>query len=203
MKKRVLLVDLDGTLYKINTFHYFIKYILHYCIKSFNIIILFKLCLVLVFRPFTTHAKTKYFILKLIKHRNDIDYQEFVKSISNYKRDIPQTYDNNFDIKILATAAPSCYANIISQKENFNFCLSTDFPNSNFNQEFENCKDIKKENVMNYLKSENINEIDTLVTDHIDDLPLIKMAKKNIIVNPNQKLIIALKQNSISFEVIV
>ena len=56
---------------------------------------------------------------------------------------------------------------------------------------------------MNYLKSENINEIDTLVTDHIDDLPLIKMAKKNIIVNPNQKLIIALKQNSISFEVIV
>lgn len=203
MNKRVLVVDLDGTLYTINTFHYFIKYLILYCIKSFNIVLLFKLCLLLVYRPFTTHAKIKYYVLKLLKHRNDIDYQEFVQSLSMYKREIPQLNDHNFDIKILATAAPTCYANIIAQNEKFNLCLSTDFPNSNFDNAFENSKIIKKENVMNYLIGKNINEIDTLITDHIDDLALMKLSKRNIIANPDEKLTIALKQNLIYFEEIM
>jgi len=107
-----------------------------------------------------------------------------------------------FHIKILATAAPTCYANIIAKKEHFDICLGTDFLDSNFNSTFENSKKTKKENVINFLKDKKLNEIDTLVTDHIDDLPLMKLAKRTIIIKPSENLLNQLKQFSISFEVI-
>ncbi|AUP78214.1 hypothetical protein C1H87_05570 [Flavivirga eckloniae] len=143
----------------------------------------------------------KYKILRLLKNRNDIDYNAFVNSISPKKRFIPQLQDPIFDIKILATAAPSCYANIIAKNEGL-VCLGTDIKNTKFNQAFENSKTNKKENVLKYLENQGVHKVDTFITDHIDDLPLIKIAANNILVNPNVELQEELKQNSISFEVI-
>ena len=37
LERKVLVVDLDETLYSINTFHYFIKFILFQALKQFNI----------------------------------------------------------------------------------------------------------------------------------------------------------------------
>lgn len=202
MKKRVLVVDLDGTLFKINTFHYFLKYLILHSVKVFNIVLLFKLCFILISRLYVSHARMKYNILMLLRDRKDIDYIKFVNSIVKKKRILPEVYGKDFDIKILATAAPSCYAKIIAKNEKFDLCIGTDFSDSSFNTTFENVKDIKKANVLHYLKTQNINEIDTFITDHIDDLSLIKIAKKNIIVEPDEDLVATLKHNSISFEVI-
>lgn len=199
MKKKALVVDLDGTLFTINTFHYFIKYLIKFSIKRIKISLFIKLCFTIISRFYASHGKMKYDILKLLKNRNDINYEAFVNSISSKKRVIPQLRDTIFNVKILATAAPSCYANIIAKNEGL-VCLGTDFPNTRFNQTFENSKINKKENVFKYLKEQNIYEIDTFVTDHIDDLPLIKVAENNIIVKPRKELINTLKQNSISFE---
>lgn len=203
MKRKVLVVDLDGTLFKINTFHYFIKYLCFKCVLSFNFSLLFQLLLALSSRLFRTHAEMKYQVLRLLQHRNDIDYLDFLNTIYIKKRELTILKDETFDIKILATAAPSCYAKIIAEKEQFDICLGTDFPYSNFNSTFENSKEVKKENVMNYLKGKNLNKIDILITDHIDDLPLMKLARKTIIIRPSENLSHQLKQFSISFEVIV
>lgn len=200
MSKKVLVVDLDGTLFKINTFHYFIKYLIFKSIKRFKILFLIKLGFVIFLRLFFTHQKMKYYVLKLLKHRTDIDFNEFVNSISNEKRELKILKDSSFDIKILATAAPLCYASIIAKNNGFPICLATDFPDSNFNSSFENSKAAKKENVINYLASINVNHLDVFITDHLDDLPLMRVAKRNIIVNLNQGLVKQLKQNSISFE---
>lgn len=204
MNKKVLVVDLDGTLYTINTFHYFIKYLLLFCIKNLNLVLLVKVGITLFFRmlKLCSHARMKYDILNLISSRTDIDYQKFVNSISSKKRDITKVNDATFDMKILATAAPSCYANIIAENEQFQFCLGTNFSASSFNKEFENIKDMKKNNVMAYLMSKGITEIDTLITDHIDDLPLMKLANRNIIIEPNELFLKQLNQNLITFEII-
>lgn len=151
----------------------------------------------------TTHAKMKYTILKAISNNKNIDYQKFVNIISLNKRDLAILNDTSFDIKILATAAPFCYANIIAESENFEVCLATNFPNSSFDNQFENSKEVKKNNLVNYLKNRGITEIDTLVTDHIDDLSIMKLAAHNIIVLPNENLKSRLKQNSIAFETIL
>ena len=161
-----------------------------------------KLFLAITARFYTSHAQMKYIVLKLLKNRNDINYEAFVATISTKKRVLQNVHINNYDIKILATAAPFCYANIVAKNEGFTICLATNFSEETFNQNFENSKNVKKERVLQYLKSIHINQIDTFITDHIDDLPLIKIAKHNIIVNPNEKLKAILKQNSISFKIV-
>lgn len=202
MKKKVLVVDLDGTLYSINTFHYFIKYLVWFCVKNLDIVLLIKILVTIICRrfKFISHAKMKYAILKAIANKTGIDYQKFVKNISIHKISIPLIKDNSFDIKMLATAAPFCYANIISENENFDLCIATNFPSEKFNNTFENSKEVKKNNLMNHLSTVNIYEIDTLITDHIDDVSLMELARKNLIVNPSNFLKTELKQRNISFE---
>ncbi|RED48416.1 HAD family hydrolase [Seonamhaeicola aphaedonensis] len=202
MKKSVLVVDLDGTLFSINTFHYFIKFLFQDSIKKRKLFFVLKLSFILLLRLLKvfTHAKMKYSILKMVSKTN-IDFIEFVKLIEAKKNDISVLKDF-FNIKILATGAPNLYANIIAKNEGFDVCLATNFPRTGFDQKFENIKEVKKNTVMNYLSGESIQEIDIFVTDHIDDLPLMKNAKRNILVAPNQETKSFLEQNKISFEVL-
>lgn len=205
MKKKVLVVDLDGTLFTINTFHYFLKYLITYSVKSFKIVMILKIGIVIIFRilKITTHAKMKYNILKMLSSRSDIDYQKFVSSILLKKRNIEVLNDKSFDIKILATAAPLCYAELIAKNEKLDVCLGTNFPVSEFDSEFENIKESKKKNLINYLQHMGVTKIDTFITDHMDDMPIIKIAKRNIIVSPKNEFKEILLQNNISYETIV
>lgn len=156
-----------------------------------------------MFRIFriSTHGKMKYNILKTISNETQIDYSKFVDSIASFKRDL-KIKKSEFDITILATAAPFCYANIIAKNENFHLCLATNFPDSNFNDQFENIKEMKKNNIIKVLFENKVDKIDTLITDHIDDFPLIKLSEKNWIVNPNNALKTVLKEHQIPYEVI-
>lgn len=201
MRKKVLVVDLDGTLFSINTFLYFIRFLLFYGLRKFHVIFFLQICYIVFLRAIkvTSHAKMKYSILKLTTNR-DVDYKRFVVLINNKKRD--NLFDkNDFDLRILATAAPKCYAEIIAKNEMFDVCLATDFPVISFDKTFENIKEVKKDNVMKYLSNKGINVIDVFITDHIDDLPLMRQSKKNILVAPNSKTINKLKLNHVPFEV--
>jgi hypothetical protein len=202
LNKKVLVVDLDGTLYSINTFHHFLGFIILHCIKKFKIVSFLKISSSIMLRIFkiTSHSKMKYEILKAI-NSSQINYTKFVTKIAKFKKDL-NVDKSEFDITILATAAPYCYANIIAKNENFDLCIATNFTDSNFNDEFENSKEIKKKNVMTVLMKNEIDKIDTLITDHIDDLPLMKLSQKNMIVSPNKDMEAQLKQHSISYEII-
>ena len=115
---------------------------------------------------------------------------------------IQYLFISKFDIKILATAAPNCYAEIIAEEENFDLCMATNFTNSTFNPEFENSKVIKKNSIVRYIKRFDIDKVDLLVTDHIDDLPIMKISKNIKIVKPSKKLIEDLKRHHITYDVI-
>lgn len=169
-------------------------------LKKFSTLFVLRLSWQLLLRLFNSisHARMKHSILELIENRN-IDNGIFVDSISENKREALYIEDD-FDLKILATAAPKCYASIIAEKEQFDICLATDFIPSGFNKEFENIKEVKKDNVMQYLGNHGINEIDVLITDHIDDLPLMKLSKRNIIVYPNKDTIKGLRKSKVAYE---
>ena len=204
MKNKVLVVDLDGTLFTINTFHYFIKYLIFYSLKNFRIILLLGIIHSLTLRVLKlfSHAEMKFKILKLISQEKNINYKEFVDSISNKMRSLDLLKDKSFTTKILATAAPSCYANIIANQNQFDVCLGTEFPISKFDVNFENIKEVKKKNVMAYLGTIGIDKINIFITDHLDDLPLMKISEKNIIFNPTDNMSAVLEENLILFEVI-
>ena len=72
---------------------------------------------------------------------------------TNYKVDIKELSNPSFDIKILATAAPSCYAELIAKHLRFDVCLATDFSENGFSPDFENLQEQKKKNLLKVLSS--------------------------------------------------
>ena len=204
MNKKVLVVDLDGTLYATNTFHQFILYLLKSSVRNLDLV----LCFQIVFFSFLrgikilSHSRFKFFILKKTAKNSNGNYLKFVESIDKYKRDITSLYSQKFDLKILATAAPACYSNLIAKKINFDACIATETPISDFSLKFENAKVNKKKNVVDFLKKKGVSPIDLFITDHIDDLPLIKISKRNIIINPDFEFEKALQSLNIQYEVV-
>ncbi len=148
---------------------------------------------------FVTHAKMKYYVLKTTEPYK-LDYSRFVESIKKHKRHIEEIYNPEFSIKILATAAPSCYANIIAKNEKFDVCLATEFPTKSYSADYENKGEVKKNNVLQYLQSIGNYQLDTFVTDHLDDLPLMNVALNNVIYNPNQFIEKELYKRDITFK---
>ena len=145
------------------------------------------------------HDKMKYSILKNIEPYK-IDYNGFVKSLETYKRNIAELNNPEFDIKVLSTAAPSCYANIIAKNEQFNACLATGFPEKVYHSNYENKGEVKKTNVLKYLQTIEDSSIDTFITDHLDDLPLMKLARHVIVYAPNKFIEAELKQSAVTFK---
>jgi len=191
LERKVLVVDLDETLYSINTFHYFIKFILFQALKQFNIALfgfISYVCFLRVFKKLS-HPKLKFLILKRIENEN-INYFKFVQQIQNKRRDLPIDV-NNYQLKILATGAPYNYARLIAENEGFDVCIGTRYPTKLEHpvENYENIKEVKRANVLCYLKKVDLqNCIDTFITDHLDDLPLIEIATKNIIINADKKM---------------
>ena len=98
MKQRVLVIDLDGTLYSINTFHYFIRYIIRFCLRNLKLRTLAVILLAGFLRGFKliTHARMKFLILRAVMHISHIDYEKFAKIITSKKRDFRQLENEQF-----------------------------------------------------------------------------------------------------------
>ena len=202
--KKVLVIDLDGTLFSINTFHFWIKFLILNAFKRFNISLFFKIifsCSLRLFR-LISHSKMKYLILNATKNQSSIDNHKFIKSIQQYTNDLSKFIeDDSYEIKILATAAPMSYASIISNIYNFNSCIATGNPIDKLSWK-ENLKEVKKDNVLLYLNKFNINKIDTLITDHFDDLPLMQHSLNTILIAPTSSTTAFLKKEAIPYTII-
>ena len=201
MNKNAVVVDLDGTLYSINTFHHYLKFIVIQSISTFTFSLSVRLIILFIRRilGLVSHAEMKYRVLSWTVNFN-IDHQKFASSIKKYRNNLHSLATNTFQHNILATAAPNIYASIIAINHGFNHCVATTYTKEDFASFVENSKEVKKENVMQLLKSLNLNEIDTLITDHIDDLPLMKISKEVILINPGSELIKELNQHNIKFK---
>ena len=204
VNKKVLVIDLDGTLYRINTFHFFIRYLLNFSLKKLHLKLLSTLLKTIFLRllKIVNHSKMKFLILKAIKGYDEIDMEGFVFSLKEYRNQLQIIEDATFGIKILATAAPDCYAKIIALNEGFDVCLATNTPVGNYRNDFENVRNVKKQGVVHYLNSIEVNHLDTMVTDHYDDLPLMKISKQVVLVNPSKETKDILKRNQIFFNIV-
>jgi len=198
---KVLVVDLDGTLYRCNTFHQFLKYLFYKYLKQFRLLKIIPLKLLVTLRlcRLVSHKYLKYKVLMLLKD-DTLEVQPFLDYIAKYKVKIPELSDTTFTYKILATAAPECYAQAIAKAHNFDACLATKTPTSDYTVFFENIKENKRHSLQNHLKTQGLQSIDTLITDHIDDSYIAVLAQKTVVYNPNNRFGQWLKENFINFE---
>ncbi len=133
-----------------------------------------------------THKRWKYQILR-IAYTQKWPVDAFIEKLQPTLNQNILVHINKFEYRILATAAPSFYADILAKKYDFTHCVATGYSQDyqgfvgNFGQE-------KLKRVQQYLQQYSLKQIDLLMTDHIDDAPLISMAQQIWLYNADNRL---------------
>jgi len=204
VSKKIVVIDLDGTLVSINSFHkwmifIFKKSLITNRIDSCKIIY----SILKRFVKLTTHKQMKYSILQISEKEIYLKYiDEFVEELSVYVNTKVMSYlDDTNNVTILATAAPLVYVELFSKKFKFDYTTAT--PLSSDENWFENIRGKKKETLNKVLLSIDKNHCDLVVSDHHDDIGIMELSKNILLVNPSEKSIALLEEKNIGFTIIV
>ena len=187
MENKVIVIDLDGTLLNVNTFH---KWFIFLFKKTLfiNPIDSLKILFIALRRILKVieHKDMKYKILKISESKKyTVHVDEFVSTLDIYLNKEVFSYIKEENITILATAAPSLYTQTIAKKYNLNYSICT--PPSSQEEWYENIREEKKESLKELLNILNIRKIDRVISDHYDDIPIMEMAEKTLLVNASLK----------------
>ena len=208
--KKAVVVDFDKTLVNVNSFELFYKEMVRFSIRKYDLPLLWFLTYEIGIRKarIITHAELKRRLLVFI---NDKDLSrflnEFVRTlcehVNNDVLSISQKYKEEGYRIYLSTAAPELYVLPFLSKLKFAFdeviCSPMPIPNVEWQ---ENLNENKKQNTVSCLVRKG-DELAVLITDHKDDLPLLRIKKeKNILVNPNKDSLQVIKLEQIPYELL-
>ncbi|MBJ9293202.1 haloacid dehalogenase-like hydrolase [Citrobacter werkmanii] len=185
---KTVVYDLDGTISKINTFKAWIIFSLLYSFVVLNIRDVIKIIELIVGRVLKKIDRVS-FKENLLKMQNNNNWKRPGTYFANFIIPIFLRKDmmshQNFDFRLLATAAPAIYVLPFFEKYGyFTDVICTDF--DQYGVFCETLADIKAKAVLARLN--NI-EIDLFYTDHSDDIPLAKYSRKIILVHPTEDTI--------------
>lgn len=199
-QKEATIVDLDGTLYNVNTLHLFIKTAIAYNAKCFNLNRVAKItywCLARAFR-LTSHTNMRYKILRASGLSNDLLDEFRGKALHHLNRDVAailKTDHKEGHPVLLATAASDAYV----------YCLwDGDYIASSM-QGPDMRSEYKRNAAQRWLRKHDF-KIGKIITDHHDDLPLAKYARARqaevVLVNPSYSTRRRFRRNGIDFSVL-
>jgi phosphoserine phosphatase len=203
--KKIVVIDLDGTFVSVNSFHKWMLFLIKQSLKKRTLRTLLKLMNIIRCRALKkiNHAQMKYAILeiseKIVKER---EIEQFVKHLDRViHQGLLKIVEEKKAITILATGAPEIYAKKLSQLYGFDYHICT--PSTKIQPWRENLKEVKKENLLQLLQKENLPpHVDQLFTDHHDDLPLMRIAKKVYLVNPSEETLERVTKEGVAFELL-
>lgn len=204
--KKAIVVDLDETFLKVNTFKWYIYYVSMWALQVFRLDICFILTFYTLLRKcrFISHSNMKFHILKKTElFMNQERLNHFVnlilKEVNMNVFNLLQLYKTDGYYCCLSTAAPVSYALIIQKRYGFNGLCATPMP-SDVNEWYENVREEKCRNTLTHiLARELIFEI--MVTDHHDDIELLKIRKpRNVLVHPSRQTVQKMIMNNIPYE---
>lgn len=206
--KPALVVDLDKTLLKIDTFRAYIMYVGIEALKVFRLDICLVLALYTILRKarLISHKTLKFHVLRKSQFfMNDSRLDVFVSQIScevNPKVfDIIEEYKSQGAYSLLSTAAPINYANKIKTMFAFDGICATPMPNKGVLWN-ENVREKKCNTTLVFLQEKGL-ELDTFITDHYDDLELLKVKKRrNILVEPSVNTLKKVRECGVAFDTI-
>lgn len=204
--RKAVVVDLDGTLVRINTFKVYIEYACEVALRNGRMDICAQLVWNVLLRKFRwiSHEVMKYRILRatngvMTRKRLDLLVDRLSLSLNPNVINLLGKYRKEGYFILLSTAAPEHYASILSERLSLDGVCATAIPKKRTGWK-ENVRSIKCENTINYLKNRDLS-LDILITDHYDDIPLLKINKeKNILVSPSQNSIEKIEDEKIKFE---
>lgn len=179
-----IIVDLDGTLYCGNTLH---RYLLTAFTKSLaegRIGTTTKIAWAYLLRGLRISSHHRFKQRALIAAGHDAKLLDaFAKkarpNLNTRLINYIKQREKDGDYVLLATAAPDFY---VSKLWNGPMVCSY-FDDKN---KLHECRsDMKLKAVLNHIKAKGLNRINTVITDHYDDLPLLEVAEERLMVNPS------------------
>ena len=193
------MIDLDGTFVNVNTFHKWMIFLVKRSLVT-NFFDTIKLLSYFAMRyaKVITHQQMKHKVLKISeKACYSLHVDTFVQGLEEYINPDVKAFIREDVISILATAAPSLYAKKIAQKYQFTYAIST--PSTSHKPWSENIREKKAEALEYLFQSLDTKGCDTLLSDHHDDIYIMRYAKRIYLVNPSEKTEEIVKNEGLSF----
>ncbi len=197
-----IVVDLDGTLVRGNTLIIYLMCGLRHLLSSGHVLSAIKLIMTVVKRQLRviSHETMKQTILSALSPHTAILDTFRRKATKRQNRDVTyliEAQQRAGHRVLLATAAPAFYVRTIWPGD----FVATDFSIDRLMLECRGDEKLKK--VKQWLDSNGC-YLDTVVTDHFDDAPLLKAnaGGTNILVNPDRKTLIACQKAGINISAV-
>lgn len=207
-KRKAVVIDLDWTLLQTNTFKDYIVFVAKKALCDVRPHITMILLGWVLCRKcrLISHQTMKYWILRVTQSFMTESYlRNFVSQIKNKKNgkvvELCQNFRQAGYFMLLSTAAPENYVRLLCLDFLFDDYCASPLPQQGTLWK-ENVCEQKRNNTLSLLQKKNV-MLDVMITDHYDDLPLLKEKKRrNILVSPTVKTIDKLSQLNIKYEIL-
>ena len=179
-------VDLDGTLISCNSFNLFARFLFNKALCRMQLVQLCRIAWFSLARKASliSHRRLKWQLMQAAdKVLTPADYHNLAQQLMQCQNPQVAAY---LDGKqwILASAASAEYVAPLAKMLNCKAYIATTRPESNRFDDYTECRGEEKLRRVRLLIGNQ--RIDTAISDHTDDLPLLKAARHAIVVSPDQ-----------------
>ncbi|MBR5068561.1 MAG: haloacid dehalogenase-like hydrolase [Bacteroidales bacterium] len=202
--RKALAIDLDGTLLNTNTFRDYLSYCGSAALHNFQFGICFNILWWVLLRKarLVSHSRMKEVLLNRTaafmtqKSRLDHFVEKEMTYLNTRVQQIMEPYRNRGHLLVLATAAPAFYAHPIAEFLNMDLCCGTLLPSEVVIGQWKECVGQNKVEALQRLLLVHKAELDVVITDHSDDLPLLNYNStgRNIVVGADPKNLADIKK---------
>lgn len=211
--RKALAIDLDGTLINSNSFQDYLSYCGNVAMHRFKLGIAISIVWWVMLRKLRliSHSRMKYALLQKTasfmsrEGYLDLFVEQELTRINQTARQIMEPYRNRGHLLILTTASPALYAHPIAENLNLDLCCATLLPSEVVIGEWKECVKEQKVDALRRMLQVHKAELDVVITDHYDDLPLLNYNAKgrNIVVNASaQTRQMLAKQCKVAYELV-
>lgn len=202
--RKALAIDLDGTLLATNSFQDYLSFCGHAALHSMRLDIALSIVFWVALRKvrLIRHSTMKRHLLNRTatfmqqKERLDLFVEHELIAINRTVLQRMEQYRNHGHLLILTTAAPGFYAHSIAENLHIDLCCATLLPSEVVIDRWtENVGQQKVDSLQRMLQVHKA-ELDVVITDHYDDLPLLNSNEgSNFVVAPSPKTMQMLQQH--------
>lgn len=197
------MVDLDGTLLRTNSFSRFVVWFAMRSIRRGRWRDFCRIASQVVSRKMRcqTHAETKRHIMELSSASlSEADFVAFAHTLRRWIRvkvtDLIRSHMARGGEVLMATAAPAEYAAPLAAITGIESLIASE--RSACGGKYRECKGEEKlRRVRGFCAARGM-RIAAVVTDHYDDLPLMKCSDRVVLVSPSRKTLLRIRQENLS-----
>lgn len=205
---RVIVVDLDGTLVNVNTFREYLLFTAKVLTGRLRFLPVIRIMISVAMRKLrlVSHSAMKRRVLaatQSLVSGDDIDsfVRQLLQKVNIDLLNMLEKYRKEGCKILLATAAPGLYAREFADSLHLDGCVATPEVADNASWR-ENVGTAKLDSVCDYISGIG-GELAVVVTDHYDDLPLLRYNPGvNILVNPSPATVERLTFAQVPFDIL-